>query len=98
LLASKAGTEYAKKTRLMTVRPTHQVPMNDGSGPLSIPIRIAAAVLGAYLLAGGLGLAGAGVTHLPRLWILLLEGVRTVFLGASFVVAAKTGTSPAGPD
>ncbi len=74
------------------------MPMNDGSGPLSIPARVAAAVLGAYLLVGGVLLSLTGATHLPRLWVGTLEGVGTVFLGAVFVAAAKTGRSPAWPD
>jgi len=74
------------------------MPMNDGSGPLSIPVRVAAAVLGTYLLVGGVLLSLTGATHLPGLWVAALEGVGTVFLGAVFVRAAKTGRSPAWPD
>jgi hypothetical protein len=70
--------------------------MNDGSGPLSYPIRITAGVLGVYLAFGGLLLASAALSM--RFWSAILEGVAGLFLGFLFVRAAWTGWSPAWPD
>jgi uncharacterized membrane protein HdeD (DUF308 family) len=72
--------------------------MNDGSGPISMPVRILAAVLGAFLGIGGVLLFVTGLSEFPRLWLAALEGVVTVLLGGAFLFAAKTGRSPAWPD
>jgi uncharacterized membrane protein HdeD (DUF308 family) len=72
--------------------------MSDGSGPISKPVRILAAALGAFLGIGGVLLFALGVAEFPRLWLAALEGVVTVILGATFLFAAKTGRSPAWPD
>jgi len=63
-----------------------------------MPIRIVAAVLGLFLAIGGVLLFATGVSEFPSLWLAALQGIVTVFLGALFLIAAKTGRSPAWPD
>ena len=70
--------------------------MTDGSGPIKMPVRVAAAVLGLYLGAGGILLAvGAFATHL---WLAALDAIVGLFLGFLLVRAAITGWSPSWPD
>lgn len=71
---------------------------DDGSGPLTMPVRAVAAVLGLFFVVGGVLIFATGVSELPGLWIPVLEGVVGVLLGGLFLVAAKTGRSPAWPD
>lgn len=49
--------------------------MNDGTDPLRIAIRVLAAVLGVYLLLGGVLIFVTGISELPRLWLAPLQGV-----------------------
>ena len=72
--------------------------MNNGSGPLAWPIRLAAAVLGLYMGIGGVLLSLTGASDFPRLWSAVLEGVVGTLLGIFLLVAAKTGWSPQWPD
>ena len=72
--------------------------MNDGSGPITLPVRIIAGVLGLFLAIGGVLLFATGISEFRRLWFAALQGIVTVFLGAAFLMAAKTGRSPAWPD
>ena len=53
---------------------------DDGSGPLSAPIRIAAAVLGAALSVGGAVMIVGGIMSFPRLWMNLVRGRRRATL------------------
>jgi len=70
--------------------------MNDGSGPLSKPVRILAALLGAYMGAGGLLLAFGGLAS--HTWLAVISSAVGLGLAALFVRAAITGWSPAWPD
>jgi cadmium resistance protein CadD (predicted permease) len=72
--------------------------MNNGSGPISMPVRVLAAILGTYLGVGGALLFATGLSSFPHLWLAALQGLVTVVLGATFLFAAKTGQSPAWPD
>ena len=73
--------------------------MNDGgSGPLSAPIRIAAAVLGAALSVGGAVMIVGGIMSFPRLWMTLFGGIGALSFGVLFIRAAINRWSPAWPD
>ena len=71
---------------------------DDGSGPLSAPIRIAAAVLGAALSVGGAVMIVGGIMSFPRLWMTLFGGIGALSFGVLFIRAAIDGRSPAWPD
>ena len=70
--------------------------MNDGSGPISKPVRVLAAVLGVYMGAGGILLAFGGLAS--HIWLAVLSSVVGLGLAALLVRAAITGWSPAWPD
>ena len=72
--------------------------MNDGSGSISVPVRIIAGALGLFLGIGGVLLFATGVSEFRRLWFAALQGMVMVFLGARFLIAARTGRSPAWSD
>jgi len=61
-----------------------------------MPVRVAAALLGVYLGAGGILLAiGALATHI---WLAALDAIVGLFLGFLLVRAAISGWSPSWPD
>ena len=70
--------------------------MNDGSGRLSMPVRVAAALLGVYMGCGGLLLAAAAIS--TNAWFAGLEAIAGLFIAFLFVCAAKSGWSPSWPD
>ena len=70
--------------------------MNDGSGPIRMPVRVAAGVLGIYMGAGGLLLAfGVLSAHVWQAGLAALTGLWIAYL---FVRAAITGQSPGWPE
>jgi hypothetical protein len=72
--------------------------MNDGSGPIGLPARVAAGVLGGSLLVGGAAFLVAGVLMLPRGVLVVFAGVAACVFGLVFARACWTGMSPRWPD
>jgi hypothetical protein len=70
----------------------------DGSGPLPIPVRIIAGVLGAGLAIGGLVLIAADFKESPRFFLRAITGVGGITVGAQLLRAAWKGWSPPWPD
>jgi hypothetical protein len=70
--------------------------MSNGSGPIRMPIRIIAGVLGVYLGTGGLLLAFGGLS--VHWWQAALAALTSLWLAYLLLRAAVTGSSPAWPD
>ena len=70
----------------------------DGSGPLPIPIRIVAGVLGVGLTIGGLVLVAVDFKESPRFFLRAITGVGSITVGAQLLRAAWKGGSPPWPD
>lgn len=53
---------------------------HDGSGPINTPVRVAAGIVGACFLVGGIALMVAAITELPSGWSLCLREAVRCFL------------------